>query len=553
MATREALLQAIIDAPDDDAPRFAFADAVRSSGDPDRAEFIRVHCALDKIPAQAPERPTLEASERELLEQHGWDWAEEFGTQISEWVFRRGFIERVEMCLETSTEEILAVLRKAPIRHVRDTSQFCDFSGFVGTLPHMERLTGLEFWYLYAFEDSLVAQMLASPHLRNLHTLILHHDRNGNMVEERVLIEAMASPYRSNLQELGVNIDGCWRGPSRGILKAMAGSPYLRNLRKLNLSEAGDVGNSAQMDVETSRCMSDSPNFVGLEELDLGRTSFPIEVWEEVLKWRWLSRLKWLRLHYARQVKAPDFFYTVAELKDLPPYRKAFEKRVSRVDWDTEFISPWDGTTCWHGLTWKDRPRRLLYGMERFLRTQDYAGLEAEYRRLCEKLAGEQVARAIDELLFNRYEKSLQLGFRKAVSSFAPKHGRCIFLRLRPDIEWEGKFHVQARDPGLDEPREEFSYEGPVTEYPAGRFPEAARFYAEHPLYSGTKPSGPALYVLAKTVAAFGRCLSAYSDLPPVYFSCMYAVFRMKGQSSGEPDGGPQGPGGSCVILNPSS
>jgi uncharacterized protein (TIGR02996 family) len=41
MATREALLQAIIDAPDDDAPRFAYAEAVEKSGDSDRAESIR--------------------------------------------------------------------------------------------------------------------------------------------------------------------------------------------------------------------------------------------------------------------------------------------------------------------------------------------------------------------------------------------------------------------------------------------------------------------------------------------------------------------------------
>ena len=360
MATHEALLQAIIDAPDDDAPRFTYADAVEKNGDPDRAEFIRLQCALDKMQPHAPERQALEAREKQLLEQHGWEWAEELGTQVSEWVYRRGFIERVQMCLETSTEGILAVLRQAPIRYVRDISQFCDFSGVIEALPHLERLTGLEFWYLYAFEDSLVAQMLASPHLRNLRTLVLHHDRNGNMVEENVLIEAMASPCRSSLEELGVNIDGCWRGPSRGILKAIAGSPYLSNLRKLTLSNAGDVGHSAQMDVETARCLGDSPNFAHLEELDLGRTSLTLEVWDEVLKWPWLSHLKWLRLHYARQVKAPDFFYTVAELKDLPAYRNAFEERVGRVDWQTEFISPWDGNTCWHGLTWQDRPRRLL-------------------------------------------------------------------------------------------------------------------------------------------------------------------------------------------------
>jgi uncharacterized protein (TIGR02996 family) len=359
MDKQEQLLRAVIDAPEDDRPRLAYASWLQKVGDTDRADFIRVQCELAKSPANSPKRPALLAREKDLLERHGWHWAEEFGTQIEEWVFRRGFIERVQMGLERPAEEIVAVLNKAPIRHVRDISQYCDFKGVVEALPHFERLTGLEFWYLYAFKDSLVEQLLASPHLQNLRTLILHHDRNGNLVKERVLIEGLNSPHRANLEELAVNVDGCWRGPSRKILQAMALSPYLRRLRKLNLTCAGDKGNRARMDVKTARALGSSPNLAGLEELDLGRTSFPIEVWDEVLTWPWLSRLKWLRLHYARQVKPPDFFLTVAKLKDLPAYRKAFEERVATVDWQTEFIGPWDGNTCWRGLNWRDRPRRL--------------------------------------------------------------------------------------------------------------------------------------------------------------------------------------------------
>jgi uncharacterized protein (TIGR02996 family) len=528
----EALLEAIMDAPDDDAPRFAYAEWIEKRGDSDRAAFIRVQCALDKMPPGVPERSALEHREKELLVQHAWDWAEEFGTEISQWTYRRGFIDRVEMCMENSTEEILAILRKAPIRHVRDTSQFCDFKAIVEVLPHLDRLTGLEFWALYAFEDALVARMLASPHLLNLRTLILHHDRNGNLVDEKVLIEAMASRYRSNLEELGVNIDGCWRGPSNGMIQAIARSRHLGKLRKLNLFSAGNPGSGAQMDVATVRALAESKNLAGLEELDLGGTSFSLEVWDEVLKWPWLSHLKWLRLHYARQVKAPDFHYTVAELKDLPAYRKAFEDRIAEVDWETEFISPWDGNTCWTGFSWKDRPRRHLYGMNRFVLAQDYAGLEAEYRRLCEELSGELLTREIDELPFDRYAKKLHKGYKRAVTGLAAKLGRCIFLRLRPDIEWQGKFHVQANDPGIKEPCEEFSYEGPKAEFAGPSFPEAARIYAQRPIFEGTQPSGAALYLLARTIAAFGRCVSAFSDPAPVYFSCMYAVFRMKGEAS---------------------
>ncbi len=241
--------------------------------------------------------------------------------------------------------------KEAPIRHIRDVSQFCDFNGVVDALPHLDRLTGLEFWGLYAFDDSLLKKILASAHLSNLRTLILHHDRNGNLADEDMLVEAIHLPFRANMEELAVNVDGMWRGPSREILKAIATSPYMNRLRKLNLSNAGDEGNQPEMDLETARTLGRSPNLVGLEELDLGQTSFPIEVWDEVLKWPFLPRLKWLRLHYARQVNTPSVM-TVAEIRDLRAYRRAFEQTVANVDWTTEFADPWSSNRYWTGFSW---------------------------------------------------------------------------------------------------------------------------------------------------------------------------------------------------------
>src|SRR5688500_16170422 len=46
MATAQAFLDAIVDAPDDDAPRLVYADWLDDHGDADRAEFIRAQCEL---------------------------------------------------------------------------------------------------------------------------------------------------------------------------------------------------------------------------------------------------------------------------------------------------------------------------------------------------------------------------------------------------------------------------------------------------------------------------------------------------------------------------
>jgi uncharacterized protein (TIGR02996 family) len=208
MGTFDSLLQLVIEAPDDNGPRLACADWLEQHGEGTRADFIRVQCFLDQMSSEDSERPGLVREEQQMLQEHGWEWAEDFGTQISEWTYRRGFVERVAMNLETSAETILSVLRKGPVRHLRDLGQFSDLSGVVDALPHFGRLTGLEFWGLYALDNALLARLLQSPHLTNLRVLILHHDRNGNMADEKVLLDAINSPYRVNLEELAIDVDG---------------------------------------------------------------------------------------------------------------------------------------------------------------------------------------------------------------------------------------------------------------------------------------------------------------------------------------------------------
>jgi len=51
MSDHDALVQAILHAPDDDAPRLVYADWLDDHGDADRAEFIRVQCRMASSPA----------------------------------------------------------------------------------------------------------------------------------------------------------------------------------------------------------------------------------------------------------------------------------------------------------------------------------------------------------------------------------------------------------------------------------------------------------------------------------------------------------------------
>jgi uncharacterized protein (TIGR02996 family) len=68
---RDALLRAIVAAPDDDAPRLVYADWLDEHGEAARAEFIRLQCKLARHPRTADGRRTeLELAEQELFRQH---------------------------------------------------------------------------------------------------------------------------------------------------------------------------------------------------------------------------------------------------------------------------------------------------------------------------------------------------------------------------------------------------------------------------------------------------------------------------------------------------
>jgi hypothetical protein len=282
------------------------------------------------------------------------------------------------------------------------------------------------------------------------------------------------------------------------------------------------------MDVQTIRALGRSPNLANLEKLDLGQTSFPIEAWDEVLKWPCLSRLKWLRLHYARQVNPPSVM-TVAEIRNLPAYRRAFEQKNAHIDWDTEFVDPWNSELCWRGLSWDGLRRQHLFSMWPYIQRRDYDGLEAAFRADCRRHAGEAATAAVDALPFDRYEKDLQAGLKRAVTASGRRNeAKAIYLRIRPDLQWDGSFHVSGEQEKKSfTPREEHSYSGPLAEETAPSFPKAASVRESYPATGPLDPGGVQHYLLARTVAAFGRCVARTEVPVPVFFSCMYAVFRM--------------------------
>ena len=90
MSMLDALIAQIQAAPDDDAPRLAWANAVGG----ERGELVIVQCRLASgAVVNRDEWRRLRARERELLAANGVEWSGLAGEYPSSCVFRRGFVE----------------------------------------------------------------------------------------------------------------------------------------------------------------------------------------------------------------------------------------------------------------------------------------------------------------------------------------------------------------------------------------------------------------------------------------------------------------------------
>ena len=112
-------------APDDDAPRLVWADAVGG----ERGEFVVLQCRLARDELSPAEAGALIRRHDELLAAHGRAWsgfADERAVQRC--VFRRGFVEAIEV--DVARLDLARMFERAPLvqsLHVRGIAQRVDY------------------------------------------------------------------------------------------------------------------------------------------------------------------------------------------------------------------------------------------------------------------------------------------------------------------------------------------------------------------------------------------------------------------------------------------
>jgi uncharacterized protein (TIGR02996 family) len=190
--TPEQAERAVLEQPDLDQPRLAYADAV---GGP-RAELVRVQVAMAQLRRKCQRARNWSEqydTQQRLLAKHGAEWAAPVAALVDAWTFRRGFPEQVTLDATRFLAEHETLYRRAPVLHL----------SLSGVRP-------------------VAAQLFASPALARIRSLDLRHNELGD-AEVRALTE---SPHLGRLDWL----DLAYNQIDRAGLDALAASQSLPRL-----------------------------------------------------------------------------------------------------------------------------------------------------------------------------------------------------------------------------------------------------------------------------------------------------------------------------------
>lgn len=171
MTQEELLLQRVLERPDDDAPRLAFADYASQQGDP-RGEFIRAEVGLARMDKDTdPNYARLADTSDALADEYGPVFAGPIAGMVDKYYFDRGFVELVELPARRFLETAEQLFSRAPIRHLN--------------------LKG---------GKSLIPELFSSPSLQRIRSLSI---RNWRLTDRDIEVLA-SSPYLKELRWLSL-------------------------------------------------------------------------------------------------------------------------------------------------------------------------------------------------------------------------------------------------------------------------------------------------------------------------------------------------------------
>jgi uncharacterized protein (TIGR02996 family) len=237
--SKQGLLRAILENPDDDLPRLVLADWLEENGDEVRARFIRLQCRRAQLGDEHPGAETLVKQDWELRCAHARSWQRE----LPAWArrlrcrFRRGFVAEGILTPKQFFEKLPSLRRRTPLEGIEIIDSSIDFSA-LANCPHVSGLKllrlhgGWKWWKTDGGPNGVspetVRTLAASPHLGSLRELELS-DFPIDAAGAQALADA---PHLSQLRCL--NLHSC--GLREAGLAALGRATFAGSLTELHLS-----------------------------------------------------------------------------------------------------------------------------------------------------------------------------------------------------------------------------------------------------------------------------------------------------------------------------
>jgi uncharacterized protein (TIGR02996 family) len=200
------LIRAYLADPRDEATAAACSDWLEEQGDRDRAEFLRLHCALDRWVPDREERARLEQREQGLLAEHAGEWlGSPLRTFCDDWHSERGVLRLTvsgrRFVGQPFRKEAGESFGRAWVRSVRLLKAQKKHLAAFARMPLLEAVPALDLAGNELGDDAVRA--LASPHLEQLTSLNLANNRMTTagvraLAESRSLPRLTALDLRNN-------------------------------------------------------------------------------------------------------------------------------------------------------------------------------------------------------------------------------------------------------------------------------------------------------------------------------------------------------------------
>src|SRR5262245_26615464 len=164
-AQQDALLQAVLDDPDDDTVRLVFADWCEEHGHADRAEFIRLQIERARLAPYHPRHAVLAQRETALLQEHAAEWfASPAGWAVDgfpQFEVHRGF-PRAVTCGYQEVITHLATLARWPVTRLAPYLNTPEQARLLAGVPLLARVRELDLRHQYPGAEGL-RTLLTSP------------------------------------------------------------------------------------------------------------------------------------------------------------------------------------------------------------------------------------------------------------------------------------------------------------------------------------------------------------------------------------------------------